>query len=79
MADIDHFKRVNDEYGHQAGDEVLIEVVKRFLHCLREIDIFARYGGEEFVCLLSGEREGIVQSAERIRRTMEETPFNIQS
>jgi len=52
MLDIDYFKRVNDTYGHKAGDLVLQEFCRICLHTLREIDIFARLGGEEFVALL---------------------------
>ena len=52
MLDIDHFKKVNDRYGHGVGDQVLIEFVKRVQKELRSSDIFARYGGEEFVILL---------------------------
>ena len=52
MLDIDHFKLVNDTYGHLAGDRVLATVAARCLEKLRGIDLSARYGGEEFVFLL---------------------------
>ena len=52
MLDIDHFKQVNDEYGHAMGDEVLRSLTRYFLKLIRDIDIVARYGGEEFVILL---------------------------
>ncbi|MFK5894944.1 MAG: GGDEF domain-containing protein [Pseudomonadota bacterium] len=52
LLDIDHFKQVNDKYGHTAGDEVLIQVVNRIQTTLRSDEIIARYGGEEFVLLL---------------------------
>lgn len=52
MLDIDHFKSVNDQYGHQTGDNVLQEVAARLVENLRPTDILARYGGEEFVALL---------------------------
>ena len=52
MADIDHFKKVNDRHGHEAGDEVLRVVAQRFLDCLRVEDICCRYGGEEFLVML---------------------------
>jgi diguanylate cyclase (GGDEF)-like protein len=53
MLDLDHFKEINDTYGHQRGDAILIEFSQRVSMTLREIDTFARYGGEEFICLLS--------------------------
>lgn len=52
MIDVDHFKRVNDTYGHQCGDDVLVELSSRISKQLREGDLLARYGGEEFVVVL---------------------------
>jgi diguanylate cyclase (GGDEF)-like protein len=52
MLDIDHFKTVNDSYGHPAGDRALSEIAKICLHELRDVDIFGRYGGDEFIVLL---------------------------
>ena len=52
LMDIDHFKRINDTYGHQAGDEVLKQVAKTARRCLREFDFIARYGGEEFAIIM---------------------------
>lgn len=52
--DLDHFKRVNDTYGHAAGDAVLIAAAKMMLECTRETDFVGRYGGEEFVIILPG-------------------------
>jgi diguanylate cyclase (GGDEF)-like protein len=51
--DIDRFKPLNDLYGHQAGDQLLIEVARRIGACVREIDFVARFGGDEFVVILS--------------------------
>jgi diguanylate cyclase (GGDEF)-like protein len=52
MLDIDHFKSVDDRFGHQRGDEVLVEFRNRVTGSVRDIDTFARYGGEEFVLIL---------------------------
>ncbi len=70
--DLDHFKRVNDTFGHQVGDKVLIEVSAKIDQTLREEDFFARYGGEEFVVLARdiGD-EGAVAFAERIRHIIQ--------
>jgi diguanylate cyclase (GGDEF)-like protein len=68
MCDLDHFKQINDTLGHDRGDEVLVEVSKRFLRALRQHDVIARWGGEEFLMLLpdtDGEAARIV--TERLR------------
>jgi len=52
LVDIDHFKHINDRFGHDAGDQVLKEVARRIVGSLREVDLAARYGGEEFAVLL---------------------------
>lgn len=52
MIDIDHFKRINDTYGHQTGDLVLRRLALLFRYCLREVDLIGRIGGEEFAVLL---------------------------
>jgi diguanylate cyclase (GGDEF)-like protein len=71
MLDIDHFKIVNDTYGHKVGDEVLAEVAARIKKSLRQGDIAGRYGGEEFVILVTNALEGnCFNIAERIRQTI---------
>jgi two-component system, cell cycle response regulator len=70
MFDLDHFKSVNDEYGHQAGDAVLVQVVQAAMSNLRAEDVLARYGGEEFAISLRGiDLESTRLLAERIRST----------
>ncbi len=78
MMDIDHFKRVNDEYGHYVGDEVLKETAKRCSEVLREVDHFGRLGGEEFLVILphSGVHDGI-KVAERLRSSIREQMFQV--
>lgn len=77
MLDLDHFKRVNDEFGHRAGDEILKGVSQVIRPLLRTGDVFARYGGEEFVILLpSTDITGGRRLAERLRRAVEETVFS---
>lgn len=74
--DIDHFKKVNDAFGHAAGDEVLRQVAARMQAGARQNDVCARYGGEEFVILLAGADELIAQSlAEQHRRAVESLRF----
>ncbi|MGB0495634.1 MAG: diguanylate cyclase [Kangiellaceae bacterium] len=70
--DIDHFKKVNDSYGHQAGDEVIKECAAVLLDCAREQDLCGRYGGEEFVVLLTETNsDGAFTFAERLRSRIE--------
>ena len=78
LLDIDHFKRVNDRFGHAAGDEVLIEFAQRLLRGIRGIDLAARLGGEEFVVVLIDTRldEALV-IADRLRAAIAEEPFAI--
>jgi diguanylate cyclase (GGDEF)-like protein len=69
MVDIDHFKRYNDTYGHQAGDQVLARVSALFKETIRSIDYAARYGGEEFLLLLHEVGlDGAMRAAERVRQ-----------
>ncbi len=76
MFDLDHFKQVNDTYGHRIGDQVLHGVAQRCLDNLREVDVLARYGGEEFTVILPEThiKAGVV-AAERLRHTVEHKPF----
>ncbi|MEE9229126.1 MAG: diguanylate cyclase [Acidobacteriota bacterium] len=68
MIDIDHFKQINDSYGHPRGDIVIHELAKVFQGVLRNVDLVARYGGEEFVVVLpQTNRGGAVRTAERLR------------
>lgn len=76
MCDIDHFKGINDTYGHLAGDHVLRQVAKRITTHIRRDDIFARYGGEEFAMLLPEiDRVHGAKLAEKLRRLVEAEPF----
>jgi two-component system, cell cycle response regulator len=75
IADLDHFKSVNDTYGHQAGDAVLREVTKRMQSDVRPYDAVGRYGGEEFLVLLPGCNALVTrEKAERLRETIFRTP-----
>jgi diguanylate cyclase (GGDEF)-like protein len=72
--DLDHFKQINDEYGHQAGDDVLVMVADIIGGYLRDSDVCARLGGEEFCALLPDtDRDGAQQLAENIREQIEKT------
>ena len=76
MLDIDHFKRVNDTFGHQAGDETLKGVATIVQEEVRMVDVAARYGGEEFILMLPGtSRAGAWEVAERIRKRIAEAGF----
>jgi diguanylate cyclase (GGDEF)-like protein len=77
MMDLDHFKKVNDEHGHQTGNIVLREISGIIKQCVRDVDIVARYGGEEFVVILpqTGDDDALV-IAERIRSTVQKAFFS---
>ncbi|GAP62450.1 hypothetical protein ARMA_0873 [Ardenticatena maritima] len=76
LFDIDHFKQVNDTFGHDVGDEVLRELAHRAQTLLRERDVVARYGGEEFVILLTSVSPEIARRvAERLRHRIGSEPF----
>jgi len=77
VIDIDHFKQVNDSFGHTRGDEVLRCAARNIEALIRQTDMTFRYGGEEFVVILSKTDEsGARVIAERIRETIEQTPIN---
>ena len=78
MLDIDHFKRVNDTYGHLAGDAVLREVALRIRQRLRQGDVVARYGGEEFLAVLPAtDQAGALRLAEHVRKAIESPPVRL--
>lgn len=76
MIDLDHFKEINDAYGHHKGDEVIKEVSKKIKDSIRDIDIAARWGGEEFIVLLPmTNKENAYKAAERIANNIKEIHF----
>jgi len=76
MIDIDHFKQLNDTFGHHAGDQVLRDVASILMKDMREVDTVARYGGEEFVIILPETTEsGASYVAQRLRRAVEHAKF----
>ncbi len=78
MADLDHFKPINDTHGHQVGDQVLRDTAARLRAAVRDFDLVARYGGEEFIAVLRDTPlETALQVAERIRKRIGDSPFNI--
>ncbi len=78
MADLDHFKEVNDTYGHLAGDSVLREAARRMASSLRSYDAVGRYGGEEFLVVLPGSSmASALNLAERLRSIMAVEPMNV--
>jgi diguanylate cyclase (GGDEF)-like protein len=74
MLDIDHFKSINDQHGHEAGDEVLRVVSRTIAACIRDVDTVARFGGEEFIAILPETRlDAALEVAERIRTSVANT------
>jgi diguanylate cyclase (GGDEF)-like protein len=75
LLDLDHLKRINDTYGHRAGDECLKHVAEVMKRTVRDVDICARYGGEEFVVILPQcSRENALEVAERLREAISSSP-----
>ena len=78
IVDIDHFKQINDRYGHTAGDAVLVQMKAVFQQVFRESDYLVRWGGEEFIAVARFcDRDGAAQVAERLREAMETYEFDI--
>jgi diguanylate cyclase (GGDEF)-like protein len=76
--DVDFFKQVNEKHGHQTGGFLLNSVGRLIAQLIRVDDIAFRYGGDEFVVLVTGGLDGAMNVGERIRKTIEETPFKVQ-
>ena len=79
MVDLDHFKSINDNYGHYAGDAVLCEAARRMQNAIRQYDSIGRYGGEEFLILLTGcDPEASMSQAERLRKQLSQVQISLQ-
>lgn len=79
VVDIDHFKKINDSFGHAAGDKTLQVIAQNISKCLRATDFFARWGGEEFVVLLpQTELEHVKKPLESIRKQIQRIPFKFR-
>ena len=77
MMDLDHFKRVNDEHGHLAGDRVLADFADRVRAVVRRADLLVRWGGEEFLLILpTSDAAAALTTAERVRAVVAERPFS---
>lgn len=79
LIDVDHFKRINDQFGHLAGDKVLKILAKQMSEQIRQTDYLARFGGEEFILLLpQTEVDDAFTAVEKVRQHISECPFNFQ-
>ncbi len=76
MMDLDHFKEINDQYGHHIGDEALKHFVRVVQSCLRETDLLARFGGDEFILVVPKQKEGSEAAVfQRVCDTVRQTPW----
>jgi diguanylate cyclase (GGDEF)-like protein len=77
LIDLDHFKAVNDNHGHQCGDKLLVKIAQLFLESIRKVDVVGRWGGEEFliICARTGS-QGAIQLAEHLRNNVENAVFS---
>lgn len=79
MTDLDHFKQINDTYGHEVGNAALKQATRIWHATIRQVDVACRYGGEEFIFILPGTRFGMaVRAAERLRMALAETPLDLE-
>ena len=79
LIDVDHFKQINDTYGHHGGDEVLRELAQRLGKAIRDSDYLGRYGGEELMVVMPGlSYEGAAMPIERLRECVAEAPFKVR-
>jgi two-component system cell cycle response regulator len=78
MLDLDHFKKINDNYGHQIGDQILQEFASRCKRSVREVDLVGRYGGEEVIIIMpETELQAALPVAERLRTALCEKPVTV--